>query len=486
MKYLTDIELEGTIKLPVWTETFNGTERITNDWKMWWNGYNLDKLKEHLDKHMPSLLANQTLREMSTPLIEEVPARTYCECVLLNGKEMFYYPICLHWFDKFVEGIVENTIEIPQHIIEKIRNKTAKILLYHPREQWGHSAWKKMIDEISAKYVLPQEHFVVSCNNPKLKNINSVPLMHNQRLVQDPAYFETTEQMWSELSRLISDPQPPNEINGQGKRPWKFVCLMRRPNTNRWAISAELMEYKLNGDSLMSMVCDVNLIEANLPIGSKDLDTDYYNIIRENYWTKNSCTLPGWAEVAKQYPQSQHKLEKYDKEYPFWIMNDTNALTNPLTDPQIWKFTNTYLHVVSETFVDDDAGVCLSEKIFKPIWYMQPFIVFGTPYTLSALKDLGYMTFDKWIDESYDSIENKKERFYSAVASVKKFANNSNEKLDEIMQEMLPVLQHNTRVLRRNNNSLTSNFINTAIDALKYENRKTTEEDKPKRKYIDI
>ena len=77
MEYLTEVVFTRVKKLPVWTEAFNGTEKITNDWRMWWNGYNLDKLKEHLNKHMPSLLANQTLREMHTPLIEAVSAIAY-------------------------------------------------------------------------------------------------------------------------------------------------------------------------------------------------------------------------------------------------------------------------------------------------------------------------------------------------------------------------------------------------------------------------
>ena len=230
MKNLTDATFTKEQKLPIWAKDFNGTEKITNDWKMWWNGYNLDKLKEHLNKYMPSLLANQTLREMHTPLIEAVPAREYCECVILNEDKMFYYPICLHWFDKFVEGIVEKTIEIPDHVIEKINSKTAKILLYHPREQWGHSAWQKMINEISAKYKFTQDDFVVSCNNPKLENIKIAPLMHNQRISQDPSYYKTHEIMWSGLSKLISDSQPPNEINGKGKRPWKFICLCEDPH----------------------------------------------------------------------------------------------------------------------------------------------------------------------------------------------------------------------------------------------------------------
>ena len=113
MKNLTEVKFTKEQKLPVWTNDFNGTSSITNDWKMWWNGYNLDKLKEHLNKHMPDLLANQTLREMHLPLISSVPARDYCECVVLNEDKMFYYPICLNWYNMSVDDIVENTIEIP-------------------------------------------------------------------------------------------------------------------------------------------------------------------------------------------------------------------------------------------------------------------------------------------------------------------------------------------------------------------------------------
>ena len=140
-------------------------------------------------------------------------------------------------------------------------------------------------------------------------------------------------------------------------------------------------------------------------------------------------------------------------------------------------FTDSYLHVVSETLFSDipwgpqewvndcryyDQGVCLSEKIYKPIYYMQPFVVFGTPNTLSSLKEMGYKTFDTWIDESYDEIFDYELRFNKAIASVKEFVNNSANDLDRIMQEMLPVLQHNTDVLTKNKENYHTDFVKSA------------------------
>ena len=98
---------------------------------------------------------------------------------------------------------------------------------------------------------------------------------------------------------------------------------------------------------------------------------------------------------------------------------------------------------------------------------MQPFVVFGTPHTLSALKNLGYKTFDTWIDESYDSIEDEVERFYSAIDSIRNFVKQDYETLNQIMKEMLPTLEHNAQVLDKNNSSLYVNLKLNLLNALR-------------------
>jgi hypothetical protein len=52
----------------------------------------------------------------------------------------------------------------------------------------------------------------------------------------------------------------------------------------------------------------------------------------------------------------------------------------------------------------------LTEKTFKPILNLQPFIIIGNPGSLQLLKDLGYKTFDDVIKESYDNEKDHKER----------------------------------------------------------------------------
>ena len=46
-------------------------------------------------------------------------------------------------------------------------------------------------------------------------------------------------------------------------------------------------------------------------------------------------------------------------------------------------------------------------------------MVFGTPYTLKTLRQLGYRTYDDHIDNSYDEIEDNTLRFKRVVDAVK-------------------------------------------------------------------
>lgn len=65
---------------------------------------------------------------------------------------------------------------------------------------------------------------------------------------------------------------------------------------------------------------------------------------------------------------------------------------------------DSYVSVVSEaSFGDLDQTCFLSEKTFKSIAEMSPFIVFGNRRSLEFLRGLGYKTFAPMIDETYDT-----------------------------------------------------------------------------------
>jgi hypothetical protein len=91
---------------------------------------------------------------------------------------------------------------------------------------------------------------------------------------------------------------------------------------------------------------------------------------------------------------------------------------------EISHYTNSYCNIVLETHFDADGsgGAFLTEKIFKPIKFGQPFVIVGAPRSLQALRDLGYRTFDHAIDNSYDLELNNTQRWIqlrSAIAQIK-------------------------------------------------------------------
>jgi hypothetical protein len=104
--------------------------------------------------------------------------------------------------------------------------------------------------------------------------------------------------------------------------------------------------------------------------------------------------------------------------------------------------------VISEAQYEDSQGtVFLSEKMFKPIACYHPFMVLGNRNSLLEMKKLGYETFSKWIDESYDSLPDNK-RMDAIIESLQIFDGEKNK--ISIYKDMEQVLKHNYDVLKQN------------------------------------
>ena len=80
-------------------------------------------------------------------------------------------------------------------------------------------------------------------------------------------------------------------------------------------------------------------------------------------------------------------------------------------------YNTTDFSVVVETMTSSPTWI--SEKIFKPIAYQHPFVVWGSTGSLQYIRDQGFETFEHLIDESYDTIENPTERLEHIVRIVK-------------------------------------------------------------------
>lgn len=107
---------------------------------------------------------------------------------------------------------------------------------------------------------------------------------------------------------------------------------------------------------------------------------------------------------------------------------------------ELWQ--SSLWHLVNET-VFYDPKMHLTEKVFKPIVALRPFILVSAPGNLAYLRSYGFRTFDRWIDETYDQIWDHDQRLDLICKELDRFARMSVSDLRRVYHEMLPVLIYN-------------------------------------------
>jgi hypothetical protein len=85
----------------------------------------------------------------------------------------------------------------------------------------------------------------------------------------------------------------------------------------------------------------------------------------------------------------------------------------------------------------------LSAITFKSIFQKRPFILFAPPGQLSYIKDLGFKTFDQFWSEEYDAIIDLEERTDAIVNVLKSLADKSLTELQNMLEQIRPILEHN-------------------------------------------
>ena len=110
-------------------------------------------------------------------------------------------------------------------------------------------------------------------------------------------------------------------------------------------------------------------------------------------------------------------------------------------------FRNSFLNVVNETHQQDDL-VFITEKTYRSINYCRPFVINGDKGSLRYLKDMGFQTFEKFWDESYDEATSDHIRINKIIEIVKHIVSLADNELLDLFQDMLPIIKHNYNVLK--------------------------------------
>jgi hypothetical protein len=293
----------------------------------------------------------------------------------------FIYPILL-----FDEKLFQNygTIEFNFDLVKSIQNKKCKIVFVYILEGYFNNDGVDFINKLCQKYNFDNENILLITSNLKDVNGNNFNLFQYNYFGNHFQFLE-----FSKLDQLkvnIFKNSFNKFLNNYNKL--HFLCFNGIPRLNR-----VLMFNELNNN--------------------------------EKLRGKSITTLRG-----------------EDKNYYFDIVNWENQTLSSGAHLNVKAHLDCFVNIVTETLFDTQS-IFLTEKTYKPIYLCQPFIIFGNPYSLKKLKELGYMTFGKWWDESYDDETDINKRFEKIVVLLEKIAEWDMDKCFEIKKEMKETLIHN-------------------------------------------
>ena len=190
-----------------------------------------------------------------------------------------------------------------------------------------------------------------------------------------------------------------------------------------------------NNSPMVPYLCYQNKPHSHRQILTKTL-------IEANLLNKGIITLGKYNDQAYIFPE----LTKLEIDEPinedYYYSSHGLSKENPysLGDINVWK--KCFLNVISESSYSSSRFI--TEKTYKPLIGLRPFILNGNPNILTYLKAHGFYTFEEyWPNVKFRDC-NTMEQTASCVASVLHLvcAMTPNE-LTKMYAEMLPKLTHN-------------------------------------------
>ena len=200
-------------------------------------------------------------------------------------------------------------------------------------------------------------------------------------------------------------------------------CFVGQVNWPRLAFVSWLDHYYKN-QSIITCHYDANLIRHILRLDLNDITTELPN---------ETTTV---IDFLKTCPR---KMPESDLPYGKLI----NPKFETISNVSNFSKTNAYFFVelVCESYY---SGMTYfpTEKTFRPITQLTPFIVFGPQGYLANLQRCGFKTFDAYWDERYDNMS-EKNRVIEIRKILTKLFTYTSKQMTEMYQDMLPILQYN-------------------------------------------
>ena len=299
---------------------------------------------------------------------------------------------------------------LSKHTKKLLSSKELNLVIWYPREgheiDWINSFYQslKQNDLLSANVYLVYGDYDVEDNYKEFISNSNIPSFLTPLYID---YFK---------SDLIETSTASNTLMPKGK-PLDFLFYNGKMRPHRAFAVAELTHRNLLKNGLVSLlgatytgesytIEDIKKMCDNVDI---DIPKHIYNF------------LDNWQPMI---------LDKKPSDLDMKNLNQLNYE----------HYLKTYFSIVSETNM---RYRFITEKTYKPIYNLHPFIILGAPHTLKLLKEMGYKTFPELFNESYDSEIDPHKRFLMVIDEVEKFCNLSLKEKREIFSSVTEKLLYN-------------------------------------------
>lgn len=150
-----------------------------------------------------------------------------------------------------------------------------------------------------------------------------------------------------------------------------------------------------------------------------------------------------WSDLMGAMDGQIKKLpDRYDT--PRDDLIDHLSLVDNSAKINIDLYHDTYFSLVTETVFWDQPYGMLTEKFYKSVMACHPFIIAANPGIYDYIHELGFKTFEPWIDESFDKEKNLNIRMHMICNQVELL---SRSNLRQFVRDTWPIVEHNANRL---------------------------------------
>jgi hypothetical protein len=363
---------------------------------------------------------------------------------------------------------------IPSFFKDSVRIQKGFLLFLQPNEILSNIFYKELMIFLNNNNIKTEQVYVCTggfVTEELLKaigiDVEDVNLLHNNPswengMERNIRWYTSPYSSETENQTKFKSEEDYFESCQLKDRKYKYICLNRRPREHRWYMLGMLNGLGLYNQGVWSFISDVSG------------DTDLYILDQLN----NSNTYVDFSNHSDLKKTITSGISNLASSLPINLPNDVGVRDNDTSGGRVspmWTqdmilnaHRDSYFSVVTESFFSERNMLnqnLITEKSLKPMTAFMPFVMISTPGTLARLRSQGYMTFEPWIDESYDLEQNPAERLRLVSIEITRLCNMTNEQLDNMIEEMRPVLYWNFH--RINAMREVGLYTNTAKELLK-------------------